>query len=62
VIEQICQNCEYFVGDTSDEAEYAFGHCMNPETSYVGKNGKVKGVFTWADSTCIDFKPRKVLE
>ena len=57
-VEKICKNCEFFVQVSTGEAKYAFGSCMNPETSYVGENGKAKGVFRWADNTCIDFKPK----
>jgi hypothetical protein len=57
--EQMCENCEYFIKVSTDEYTHAFGDCMNPETTYVGDEGEVKGVFRWGDGTCVDFKPKR---
>jgi hypothetical protein len=59
IMENICQNCEYFVPVSVSSDRYAFGDCTNPQTSIVDESGSRKGVFTWADGTCLDFKPKK---
>ncbi|HUW18039.1 MAG TPA: hypothetical protein VMW16_01910 [Sedimentisphaerales bacterium] len=58
-MENICQNCEYFVQVSTNQGRYAWGDCMNPEVAFVDETGEKKGVFRWADGSCIDFKPRQ---
>jgi hypothetical protein len=31
---------------------------MNPETAVVDARGETRGVFRWADGSCMYFKPR----
>ena len=60
-MEQICRNCEYFVQGSTHSDAYTWGDCMNPETAVVDANGKTRGVFRWADGSCMYFKPKSGL-
>ncbi|MHC4647733.1 MAG: hypothetical protein ACYTBJ_19885 [Planctomycetota bacterium] len=58
-MEQVCGNCEYFVQVGSSSELEAWGDCMNPEATWVNEKGETKGVFRWADGSCMDFKPTR---
>ncbi|HUT29946.1 MAG TPA: hypothetical protein VMX13_09150 [Sedimentisphaerales bacterium] len=53
-----CKNCEYFVQVSSERGRYAWGRCLNPTTADTDEQGHLRGVFQWADGSCLDFKPR----
>ena len=58
-MKKVCKNCEYFVQVSSDLSKFIWGDCMK-DAKPVGPDGKKeRGYFTWADRTCIDFKPRQ---
>ena len=67
-MERTCINCEYFIRASSELVKdgaigeltdaYAWGRCVNPETAKTDEQGRLKGVFQWADGCCLDFKPR----
>ena len=58
-MEETCQNCRYFVQGSVSSPEYIWGDCMKPG-KYVpdARDNEKRGIFTWADKTCSDFKPR----
>lgn len=61
-MEKICKNCQYFVQGTVSTFGYEdiWGHCESPE-NYVRdeSDNKMRGMFTWSDRSCSDFKPRE---
>ena len=58
-MEEVCQNCEYFVRMSLSPSTYLWGDCRKPASSMEQTNGNKKGVFKWADGTCRDFKPKQ---
>ena len=63
IMEKICKNCQYFVQGSVSSPEYIWGNCMKPG-KYVpdARDNEKRGIFTWADKTCSDFKPRQDLK
>ncbi len=39
--------------------DYGWGHCKKPTRFAVMDAEKERGVFTWAEDFCSDFKPRQ---
>ena len=58
-MEKVCKNCEYFIQESVVIMDYGWGHCKKPTRSAVIDSEKERGVFTWADDFCNDFKPKQ---
>ena len=61
-MEKLCKNCEYFVQESVVIMDYGWGHCKKPTRSAVIDSEKERGVFTWADDFCNDFKLKQEAE
>jgi len=62
IMEKICKHCQYFVQGSVNilDSEDIWGHCENPENCVRGESdNRIRGMFTWSDKSCRDFKPRQ---